>query len=106
MTTKSFNPNYVPQNQIQCVGLDSITLKVGIQENYRQIYFVGAKFSSDEDNRTHATQQTKHMTESSTVTVWVSQFRHTCDSAAAFTENHDRVSFHNFYDMCQREAIR
>ena len=56
---KVLPPNYVPQNQIQCVGLDSITLKVGIQENYRQIYFVGAKFSWDEDHRTHATQQTE-----------------------------------------------
>ena len=42
---KVLPPNYVPQNQIQCVGLDSITLKVGIQENYRQIYFVGAKLA-------------------------------------------------------------
>ena len=54
---KVLPPNYVPQNQIQCVGLDSITLKVGIQENYRQIYFVGAKFSSDEDHHMRLSKQ-------------------------------------------------
>ena len=47
----------LPQNQIQCFGLDSITLKVGIQENYRQIYFVGAKFSSDEDHHMRLSKQ-------------------------------------------------